>query len=82
MVLGSNLGRDKNFFLFGAGYPSSYSDNSTTWVVLGSNLGRDKIFFSFLRHGSMVHIMIILLAGWSWVQILVGTKMFLLFAAG
>jgi len=43
-------------------------------VVLGSNLVRDKKFFSYLRQGSMVHIVTILLDGWSWVEILVGTK--------
>ena len=43
---------------------------------MGSNLGRDKIFFSCLGQGSMVHIVTILLAGWSWVQILVGTNDF------
>jgi len=43
---------------------------------VGSNLDRDKVFFSYLRQGSVVHIVTILLAGWSWVQILVGTKDF------
>ena len=43
---------------------------------MGSNLGRYKRFFSSLGQGSVVHIVTILLAGWSWVQILVGTKDF------
>ena len=39
-------------------------------------LGRDKRFFSYLRQGSMVHLVTILLARWSWFLSLVGTKYF------
>jgi len=51
-----------------------HSDNSTSCVVLGSNLGRDKSLFSYLGQGSMVQIVTILLAVWSWVQIFVETN--------
>jgi len=51
-------------------------------VVLGSILVGDKRFFSYFRQGSMVHIVTVLIDGWSWVQILVGTNIFLLFGAG
>jgi len=43
-------------------------------MVLGSILARDERFFSCFGQGSVVHIVTILLAGWAWVQILVGTK--------
>jgi len=43
-------------------------------MVLGSNLGRDKRFLSYLGQASVVHIVTVLLAGWSWVQILVVSK--------
>jgi len=46
-----------------------------------SNLASKKTFFSCLGQGTVVHIVTILLAGWAWVQILVGTKIFLLFGA-
>jgi len=45
-------------------------------VVMGSNLGRDERFLSYLGQGSMVHIVTVLLAGWSRVKILVWTKVF------
>jgi len=51
-------------------------------MIVGSNLGRDKRFFSSLGQGSVVHIVTILLAGRSWVQILLGSKDILLFEAG
>jgi len=75
MVLGSNLGREKDFSYLGQG-SMVHSDNSTSCVVLGSNLGRDKSLFSYLGHGSMDHIVTILLVVWSWVQIFVGTNDF------
>jgi len=65
---------EKIFVLFEAGLRGSYGDNSTSWMVLGSILGRDKRFFSCFGQGSVVCIVTILLAGWSWVEILVGTK--------
>jgi len=43
-------------------------------MVLGSNLASKKTFFSCLGQVTVVHIVTILLAGWAWVQILVGTK--------
>jgi len=43
-------------------------------MVLGSNLGREKIFLSPLEQGNVVHTVTVLLAGWSWFQILLGTK--------
>jgi len=69
MLVGTNFS-----LLFEAGYLGSYTDNSTSWLVLGSNLGRDKRVLSYLGQGRMVHIVTILLAGWSWVVILVETK--------
>jgi len=50
------------------------------WMpVVGWNLFFTFLFFIFficLGQGSVVHVVTVLLAGWSWVQILVGTKDF------